>query len=177
MDDAAMHQELEKLERASATAGRRCVGEAARQFVEEAICHTPPMMRQHTPNQGRRDWLKKIERNYKKRYYRGKWRGRKAMQSIIQEKLRRVGRMAAGWNAAASLLGAKTPGWVKRHGKKEGRVDVQETSEKFTLTVTNDVPYGKRELRRRAMSVLEGVKRGVDRMRRAIKRKILRSMR
>lgn len=52
-----------------------------------------------------------------------------------------VGRLAAGWNKAAALLGVRLPAWVRRHGDSAGEAGVTVTNTLFRLTVSNAVKF------------------------------------
>ena len=47
-----------------------------------------------------------------------------ALRSLRNELLKRVGELAAGWNAGAAKLGVKLPAWVTRHGPRRSAVKV-----------------------------------------------------
>lgn len=66
-----------------------------------------------------------------------------------------VGIYASGFNAAASQLGAKSvPDWVLRHGTANGSIRIQEGADSFTVTMSDDVPFGQADTARRMQSVL-----------------------
>ncbi len=54
---------------------------------------------------------------------------------------KRVGELAAGWNAGAQKLGVKLPAWVARHGGGRGAVSVLNTFRAFRIILTNAVKY------------------------------------
>ena len=47
-----------------------------------------------------------------------------ALRALKRELLRRVGKLAAGWNAGAQKLGVKLPAWVARHGSTGSSAEV-----------------------------------------------------
>ena len=177
MDDVEINRKIAEW----AVLCRKDMGQATRdvatRFVKAAVKNTPPMIAKTSPSVTRNNWIAKIEANYEKRFYKGKWLSKAEMKQVIKGKLKQLGRMAAGWNAAVRELGTSVPAWVRRHSTGEGRITIRQTENTYTLTVTNSVPYGQPLLQRRAEYALAGVKRGLNGSMRAIKRKILRSMR
>lgn len=151
--------------------------DVATRFTKAAVRNTPPMIAKSSPAQVKRAWLDRLEANYEKRYYKGKWLSKAEMRQVIKAKTKQLGRMAAGWNAAARELKASVPAWVKRHSAGEGGMSVQKGADSYSITVSNRVPYGTPLLRRRAEYALASVKRGLDGSLRALKRKLIRSMR
>jgi hypothetical protein len=71
-----------------------------------------------------------------------------SIQTLIKEKQAHVGRLAAGWVAAASHYGVTIPGWISRHGGSEGSFKdaLDTTNLKGTLEASNNVPYAGRKL-------------------------------
>lgn len=53
----------------------------------------------------------------------------------------RVGWLAAGLNAAAQKLGVPLPAWIRRHGNKFGRIEVQFTATRLRIRIVQNVPY------------------------------------
>ncbi|MEA3213561.1 MAG: hypothetical protein QOE70_6618 [Chthoniobacter sp.] len=47
-----------------------------------------------------------------------------ALRALKRDLLKRVGELAAGWNAGAQKLGVKLPAWVARHGSKRSSAAV-----------------------------------------------------
>ena len=72
---------------------------------------------------------------------------------------KRVGMLAAGYNAAAQKLGVKMPAWIKKHGTKGGRIDPQTTQTGYFIEITNSVPYNNEALPRQIKFVLDSEKR------------------
>lgn len=64
-----------------------------------------------------------------------------ALRSLRNELLKRVGELAAGWNAGAQKLGVKLPAWVARHGSKRSSAAVINTFRVFRIILTNAVKY------------------------------------
>src|SRR5689334_22272707 len=64
-----------------------------------------------------------------------------ALRALKRELLRRVGELAAGWNAGAQKLGVKLPAWVARHGGKRSSAAIINTFRVFRIILTNAVKY------------------------------------
>ncbi len=64
-----------------------------------------------------------------------------ALRALKRELLKRVGELAAGWNAGAQKLGVKLPAWVARHGSKRSSAAVLNTFRVFRIILTNAVKY------------------------------------
>jgi hypothetical protein len=64
-----------------------------------------------------------------------------ALRALENELLKRVGELAAGWNAGAGLLGVKLPAWVTRHGPRRSAVSVVNSFRQFRITLINAVKY------------------------------------
>jgi hypothetical protein len=64
-----------------------------------------------------------------------------ALRALKRALLRRVGELAAGWNAGAQKLGVKLPAWVARHGSKRSSAAVLNTFARFRIILTNAVKY------------------------------------
>ena len=64
-----------------------------------------------------------------------------ALRALKRELLKRVGELAAGWNAGAQKLGVKLPAWVARHGSKRSAAAVINTFTRFRIILTNAVKY------------------------------------
>lgn len=64
-----------------------------------------------------------------------------ALRVLKRELLKRVGELAAGWNAGAQKLGVKLPAWVARHGGKRSSAAVINTFRVFRIILTNAVKY------------------------------------
>lgn len=63
------------------------------------------------------------------------------LNKVIKENLADVGKLAGGWNAAASRLGAKVPAWIKRHTASPGAIQVQSSEHRVKLVMINKVRY------------------------------------
>lgn len=63
------------------------------------------------------------------------------LNRVIRLLQKRVGWLAAGWNAAATKLGVRLPAWVRRHGDSAGSATVTLSAFSLRLTVTNAVRY------------------------------------
>ena len=64
-----------------------------------------------------------------------------ALRALKRDLLKRVGELAAGWNAGAQKLGVKLPAWVACHGSKRSAVAVINTFTRFRIILTNAVKY------------------------------------
>ena len=64
-----------------------------------------------------------------------------ALRTLKRELLKRVGELAAGWNAGAQKLGVKLPAWVSRHGSKRSSAAVINVFHVFRIILTNAVKY------------------------------------
>ncbi len=64
-----------------------------------------------------------------------------ALRAPKSELLKRVGELAAGWNAGAQKLGVKLPAWVARHGSSRSSATVINTFRVFRIILTNAVKY------------------------------------
>ncbi len=64
-----------------------------------------------------------------------------ALRALKRDLLKRVGELAAGWNAGAQKLGVKLPAWVARHGGKRSSAAVINTFRVFRIILTNAVKY------------------------------------
>ena len=62
-------------------------------------------------------------------------------KAYIAKVLKRVGLLAAGWNASAIKLGAKFPAWIKRHGHGNGQCLVEENARGIRIRMENMVGF------------------------------------
>jgi hypothetical protein len=62
-------------------------------------------------------------------------------KAYIAKVLKRVGMLAAGWNASAIKLGAKFPAWIKRHGHGNGQCLVEENARGIRIRMENMVGF------------------------------------
>ena len=60
---------------------------------------------------------------------------------LKRELLKRVGELAAGWNAGAQKLGVKLPAWIARHGSGRSSAAVINTFRVFRIILTNALKY------------------------------------
>lgn len=64
---------------------------------------------------------------------------------IIRDKQSRVGRLKAGWEAAARMLGTRIPAWISRHSAPGSAVDtLRPGADTGYIEATNGVPYSER---------------------------------
>jgi len=77
---------------------------------------------------------------------------------------RRVGILAAGWNAAAEKLGARPPAWIRRHGNSRGTITIS-LSRGVKIVIVNAVPFAGsvRGLRGRVQKALDWQARALER--------------
>lgn len=61
--------------------------------------------------------------------------------ALRKKLLARVGLLASGWNAAASKLGVRIPGWITRHGNSNGQVKVRLRGSSLEIVATNRIRY------------------------------------
>lgn len=64
-----------------------------------------------------------------------------ALRPLKRDLLKRVGELAAGWNAGAQKLGVKLPAWILRHGSKRSSTAIINTFRVFRIILTNAVKY------------------------------------
>jgi hypothetical protein len=64
-----------------------------------------------------------------------------ALRALKRDLLKRVGELAAGWNAGAQKLGVKLPAWVAHHGSERSAAAVINTFTRFRIILTNAVKY------------------------------------
>jgi hypothetical protein len=62
-------------------------------------------------------------------------------KAYITKIIRRVGYLAAGWNASASKLGAKLPAWITRQGHGNGQCLVEQTGTGIRIRMENMVGF------------------------------------
>lgn len=67
----------------------------------------------------------------------------KKFRAFERERRKKVGQLAAGYNAAAQRLGVAMPSWIKRHGIGKGSVLVRVTSGSYMIVIRNSVVYGR----------------------------------
>jgi hypothetical protein len=97
-------------------------------------------------------------------------------KAYIAKTLRKVGTLAAGWNASAIKLGAKFPAWIKRHGHGNGSSIVEVTPRGIRIVMENAVGFATkvRGLERRIKWALNAQANALDRASNAIMRKTAR---
>lgn len=83
----------------------------------------------------------------------GKARGRKFYVDVrkFQAELKRrsasVGKLAAGWNAAASALDVPVQSWISRHGTSGGLIRIETVGARMRVVVQNLAPGSPRNIR------------------------------
>lgn len=81
---------------------------------------------------------KKLSRGGKSAFYVS---NPKLIKAIAARK-KNIGKLAAGWAAAAEKLNVKLPAWIKRHGTARGAVLLRLGRMSYSVRIQNDVPYG-----------------------------------
>lgn len=176
INDAELQRKIAKFAILSGKGLEESTRAIAARFTKAAISNTPPMILKKSASAAKSEWTARVTNNYmKKPFVRGQWLTKTAMAREIAKKKKQLGRDAAGWNAAARQLKAKAPAWVTRHSG-EGSVLVRKGRDCVSITISNRVPYGQKILQIRSNFVLQTVKRGVDGTLRAMKRKLIRSV-
>ncbi len=153
--------------------------EAAKRFVQNAVRNTPPMILNSAPSTAKKEWTTRVTRYFEAhRITERGYRKDAELCKLLAAKKRKLGREAAGWNAAANDLKAKRiPSWVARHGQAEGYCNAYRRGDRYTIIVTNRVPYNEEMTRKRAEFALERTERGYDGAIKALKSKLIRSLR
>ena len=159
-----------------------CVGQHAVRKPEDirqgrAVVHERAI--DVSPAATRRQWQERITKHYEThRVTKDGYRKYSVVRKIISAKKKKLGREAAGWNAAAQALNAtRIPAWVSRHGTSEGSCSFIKTGQHLVLTLRNSVPYNERMTRERAEFALRKVTQGFDNNLRVLKKKLLRQIR
>lgn len=149
----------------------------AKRFIQLAVRNTMPMILRESPSTARQQWTDRVTTYFSQhRVTKAGYMKDSELNRLLRQKKRQLGREAGGWNAAAEKLGAKVPAWVRRHGTSEGSCDIIVRDGKASIRMRNSVPYNQEMTRRRAEYVLASVERGLDGNIRALKRKIIRSV-
>lgn len=177
INDAELQRKIGKLAILSGKGMEDAVRQVASRFVKSAVHNTPPMILRISPGQAKREWTARVTANYTKMpVVNGQRLTPAEMKRILAQKKKQLGREAAGWNAAAEQLKTKLPAWVKRHSGEGSCIIRQSSNGKTTIIITNSVPYGQDILRIRSRFVLQTVKQGLDGTLRALKNKLIRSV-
>lgn len=67
-----------------------------------------------------------------------------AARRMLKELYRRVGYLAAGWNAAAQRLGLNLPAWIRNKGTGNGSVSMVLSGPVLSVTIVNKVKFAGR---------------------------------
>ncbi len=155
-----------------------CVKDGASRFIKQAIRNTTPLIMSKNPSQVKREWEAKRTAHYENRRLTPTgYRKYREVKRILAAKKKKLGREAAGWNAAALALKTNgVPAWVKRHGSREGRYREGKRKSFIKVQVINSVPYNEAMTMKRALYALARVERGFDGNIRTLKRKLIKSM-
>ncbi len=178
INSASLDRKLAKM----AILGKKSIEEAvrdgAKRFISNAIHNTMPMILTSSPGAARNQWVNRVTHYFAThRVTKKGWRKDAELRKLLAAKKKRLGREAAGWNAAAQELNAaRIPAWVKRHGGSEGRCVVRRKGNFITITVANSVPYNEEMTMRRAVFALRKTERGFEGNLRALKSKLIRSV-
>ena len=82
------------------------------------------------------------------------------LQASIRARKKSVGKLCAGWNAAAQKLGVKLPQWIARHGTKHGSCVPVIRRGGYSVRMTNTVPFASKlslqKIADHAMKVRQG---------------------
>ncbi len=153
--------------------------EGAKRFTTQAVRNTMPMILTKNPSTAKSEWTARVTHYFEThRITRKGYRKDAALRKLLAKKKKSLGREASGWNAAAAKLKAtRIPAWVKRHGIAEGACRITRKKDRITIIITNSVPYNEAMTMRRAAFVLDKVERGFDGNLRALKRKLIKSIR
>lgn len=179
INSASLDRKLAKF----AILGQKTLNEAltegARRFTTQAVRNTMPMILSKNPSAAKSEWTNRIVHHFEThRLTKKGWRKDAELRKLLTAKKKKLGREAAGWNAAAQDLQAtRIPAWVKRHGTEEGSCRITRKKDHITIIITNSVPYNEAMTMRRAAYVLDKVERGFAGNLRALKRKLIRSCR
>lgn len=178
INDAELQRKIGQLAILSGKGIDDAVRQVASRFVKAAVRNTPPMILRISPGQAKREWTARVTANYTKMpVVNGKRLSPSEMKRVLAQKKKQLGREAAGWNAAAAQLKTKVPAWVKRHSGEGSCIIRQGRHGKVEISISNSVPYGQDILRIRSRFVLQSVKQVLDGTLRALKRKLIRSVR
>lgn len=149
----------------------------AKRFIQQAVRNTMPMILSESPSAARQKWTERVTNYFREhRVTKDGYMKDSELNRLLRQKKKQLGREAGGWNAAAVKLGAKVPAWVKRHGTSEGSCIIIVRNGKASIRMKNSVPYNQEMTKRRAEYVLASVERGLDGNLKALKRKIIRSV-
>lgn len=178
INSVSLDRKLAKMAMLGGKELEEAVRDGAKRFVGNAIRNTMPMILTSTPNAARRQWENRVTQHFTThRVTKKGWRKDSELRKLLAAKKKKLGREAAGWNAAAQELNAtRIPAWVKRHGSSEGRCVIRHKGNFLTITLTNSVPYNEEMTMRRAVFALQKTERGLAGNLRALKRKFLRSV-
>lgn len=90
---------------------------------------------------------------------------------------KRVGELAAGWNAAATKLGVRLPAWVRRHGDSRGSASVTVGASTIRIVVENAVKFvgNVKGYERRVQKAIDYQARKMDRQADYLLKKALRA--
>lgn len=153
--------------------------EGAKRFTTQAVRNTMPMVLSKNPSAVKSEWTTRITRHFEThRITKKGYQSDASLRRMLAKKKKSLGREASGWNAAAVELKAnRIPAWVKRHGTGEGSCRITRKKDRITIIITNSVPYNETMTMRRAAFVLDKVERGFAGNLRALKRKLINSIR
>jgi hypothetical protein len=64
------------------------------------------------------------------------------LKRAVEERKKRIGKLASGWAAAAEKVGVKLPSWIARHGAGRGDVLLSVGTMSYSIRIRNNVAYG-----------------------------------
>lgn len=178
VNSASLDRKLAKFAILTQRSIEEATREGAKRFIGNAIRNTMPMILSKSPSTAKNEWTNRITHYFTtKRLTKKGWRKYSEIKRMLTAKKKKLGREAAGWNAAAQELKAtRIPAWVKRHGGAEGRCVIRHKGNFITITVTNSVPYNEDMTLRRAVYALAKTERGFEGNLRTIKNKLIKSI-
>ena len=178
LDTSGLDRRLSKM----AILGQKTLAEAvkdgAKRVSTMAIKNTMPMTMETSPATAKADWQSRVTLYYEThRLTKKGYRKYAEVKRILAAKKKKLGRLAAGWNAGVFVLGAKAPAWVKRHGSSESSCLIVMSGDRVRIVLANRVPYGQDVTRIRAQQAIRRVERGLDANLRVLKQKLVRQCR
>lgn len=93
------------------------------------------------------------------------------VRRLVRAKKGKVGRLAAGWNAAAASVNLRPPAWISRMGTGEGAAVYRHSGWRYVATYTNRVPYDQQHMQTVAASALRYAENGMKRQTNAMEKK------
>lgn len=122
INSASLDRKLAKFSILGQKTLNEALTEGARRFTTQTVRNTMPMILSKNPSAVKSEWTNRIVHHFEThRLTKKGWRKDAELRKLLTAKKKKLGREAAGWNAAAQDLQAtRIPAWVKRHGTEEG---------------------------------------------------------